>query len=303
MIIQRMRAVLALTLLLMLVLPLRAQQDSSAGELVLFGKPLMVSAMIYQTAQSGTLTLNEDGTYRLALLGVADETTVVQVSPPSASTYSTRELAAQWSAAAQTLSPMAMTAQSAGYEAALAIVPSEAQAELALLDLTIYLTILSAEYDAASGAIVYTARLEQAIPFMDGYDFDIGQINYEDLSELNKLDSKVKIPAEFGSATLTISGTELFWQTLASAPAQRLGSIRTDDPNCLKAAADLNYHRGRLLSFEDNANALLLQMPGENDSPQEWEAWNLEMQAAKIRIAAAMRVIHQIEGWLSANCP
>lgn len=299
-----------LILLLAGIVAVSAQDDVVSGEVDLFGAPLSISAVIYQTAETGILdaVLDVDGEptdlHQLTLTGVPEKTTVIQVSPPGSVTYDTADLARNWgTVAGNSEEDLLLSSSATALETA--IVPSQADAELSLLDLTVYMTIVSAQTNPETGDLIYFVLIDQVIPVVSGEDFDVAEIDYSNLDQLEARTPKLQLPFEFGNAVLTISGSDQFWRTIqGGAQASLEGVRRPPNPQCEQAESDLEATRERLRGFEDSANELALIEPDAVNEPDEWEAWNLEARAAALRINAAQRRINEILAWMRwNNCP
>ena len=238
--IQRTRkAVIYMLLLLLSLAPVaitQAQDDDVQGDLDLFGVSLDVEGVVIQNAAGGTFTEIEietemeieteieieasaqQGFYLLRLEGVEDgDTDVVQLGNAAPVSYTTTALALDWARAAGEMSD---ATEMAAEMQSLDDLPYVADAELTSEEATVFMTIVAMTLEEGTGVPLYTVRVEQVIPPMMGEDIDFDNV-------LALLD-KAELPTRFGPATLTISGSELFWTTLASSARERAAVIRAD---------------------------------------------------------------------------
>ena len=215
-----------LFVLLALAVGVHAQDDGVQGDLDLFGVSLDVEGVIIQNATGGTFTeiegqTDSDGNsfYQLRLEGVDDgDTDIVQLGNAAPVSYTTTALALDWARAAD------MTVED------LDEAPYLADAELTSDEATVFMTVIALRLEEGTDVPLYTVRIEQVIPSMVGEDIDFDNI----LSMVEK----AELPDSFGPATLTISGSELFWTTLASSASQRAAVIRADEDQNLAAQCE-----------------------------------------------------------------
>lgn len=224
-----------------------AQEDDVRGDLDLFGVSLDVEGVIIQNAASGSFTALDDGSdlYTLRLQGVADaDTDIVQVGNAAPLSYTTTALALDWSRAAG----------DSELPANLDDAPLIAEGDLTIEAATVFMTIAALELDADTGDLLYTVRVDQIIPSLTGQDVD--------LDNILALTDKAELPETFETATLTISGSTLFWNALALSTQERAAVIRSADDSGLAAQcaevealdADLSTEEQRILDAWYDAN-------------------------------------------------
>lgn len=282
---------ISMAILLFTISPIMAQ-DVTAGELDLFGKPLGISAVIYQVATGGGFVPEEDGRFRLELSGVADETTVVQVSPPARVDYETSELAENWLAAAGLQQDSSTAAQASSLGIELPVQPMTVEAELSLPDYTILLRIYSADYDSAREVLIYYVEIDQIVPFEIGASINLADMSLEQLDSVISIGDKASPPSVFTSAVLTISGTDLFWKTLQDGADQRLRSIRvTEEPECVMA-------RGRIANLETEALQL---RTSKEDLYRSFETLLIDPEASQESLVSTSEALSDADSRLREN--
>jgi hypothetical protein len=190
----------------LLIAPGFAQTDPTAGDVDLFGDQSSAAYVFIQLAESGALTEDAQGLLTIRLQGIAQNISVIQVTPPNSLLYNTDSLSKDWASA-------------------LASDPSlSVPAELRIGSSVLYLALRAISYDQASAVLTLSAELLDYLPTLEGAAPDP-----------QALSDKYTLPSSFGQAQLVISGSETFWMALQQSALARLQNLRSDVANCAKA--------------------------------------------------------------------
>jgi|GEM_PF-6731921 hypothetical protein len=212
----RTRIIALLAALLALAGITTAQDQPVFTEMALFGTSDEAAFVFFQQAQAGSLALLEGTRYTLTLTGVPSRIEVVRVAPAGVEAFETADLVAEWQKAID----------SAASEAPGLPNPFHAPAELQGGFGYAYLVIEGAAYDAAAESITYTVDL---ILYLTNETLES---TYDEA--LAALEPKEVTPS-FGPATLAISGSNAFIDTLRTAVAARLEALRFEEA-CVTAS-------------------------------------------------------------------
>ena len=228
-------------------------QDDIQGEIEIFGSTYDAAYVFNQDATGGTLTETEDGLYELQLTGIGTETQIIKVSPPGSIDYATENLASDWTNAIDNATDETVT---------------QVLGELDINGDTVVIALYSASYDAETETITYTGEIVQFIPFAPNEAFNLSNAT----SGLDKAD----IPAEFGEASLTISASAAFWNSLQTGADFRTVDIRSgENAQC------------------DEARDVLTDLNAQLDDVDAGDA---------ATIATLSQQINYAESWIAANC-
>ncbi len=180
-------------------------------ELAIFGNNR--DAFVFsQEATGGTFSKNENGTWALSLQGIPSQIEITEMGVVSARTFATVDLVTQWQASIDTAATNSELAD---------LNPYYADAVLELADALVNLTIVGAFYDELTEIMTYTVRLNAYLPIesIEGQAYDDTFVLIQDKD----------VTAEFGAASLAISGSNAFLDALKQAVIADASGIRLAD--------------------------------------------------------------------------